>query len=331
MPPKKRTASPPRPHTVAILALPGLIAFDLTIATEVFGRATLDSGGRCYAVNVCGEADEFDTGAFVLRVKHGLEALLEAQTIIVPGIEPADVAMTPAVCDALRQAHARGARIASICSGAFVLAQAGLLDGLRATTHWLAAPLLAQSYPRVEVDPMVLFVDEGAILTSAGAAAGLDLCLHMVRSDFGAAVAGRVARLSVVPLQREGGQAQFIQRQDIPVDQGLQPVLAWALEKLHGKLSLDMLARQARSSQRTLNRRFQEQLGISPAQWLVRARVRRGQELLESTSLSIEQIVSKVGLGSSAVFRAQFVRQVGVSPSEYRRSFGGRGFGASLA
>jgi len=313
----------PSPHPVAVLVLPGIVPFDLTLATEVFGRAEHAPGQACYAVTVCGEQATFDTGPFTLGVKHGLAALKRARTIVVPGIDDPSVPISPAVRRALAAAAHRGARIASICSGAFVLAQAGLLDGQRATTHWLAAPLLAQRYPEVEVDARVLFVDNGQVLTSAGAAAGLDLCLHIVRKDFGASVAARVARLSVVPLQREGGQAQFIEPMDVPPDRSLQPVVEWATRNLHQPLSMDDLARQACSSPRTLNRRFRDQFGVAPVQWLIQARVRRAQELLETSRLSVEQIVAAVGLGSAANFRTQFSRLTGVSPSEHRRNFGG--------
>ncbi|AOW15722.1 hypothetical protein LPB72_06475 [Hydrogenophaga crassostreae] len=326
--PKAVAPSPLKPHRVVVLALPGLIAFDLTIALEVFGRAMRDVGMPCYQVSVCGEMDELDTGLFGIRVKHGLEALSEAQTIIVPGTEPATAGVTPVVMQALRKAHRHGVRLASICSGAFALAEAGLLDGLRVTTHWKEADSLARLYPQVEVNAKVLFIDEGQVLTSAGAAAGLDLCLHMVRRDFGAAVAAQVARLSVIPLQREGGQAQFIQPQDLPHNKYLEPLMTWALGQLHRPLSLDALAKKACSSQRTLNRRFQEQLGMSPAQWLSQARIQRAQTLLETTPLTIEDIVSKVGLGSAANFRAQFHRVTGVSPSNYRRNFGPQGWHA---
>ena len=310
---------------VAVLALPGVVPFDLTIAGEVFGRVTLDGGRKGYVVTVCAEQDEIDTGGFTIGVKRRLATLKGAHTIIVPGIESPATPISPAVKRALLAAHARGARIASICTGAFVLAQAGLLDGQRATTHWAAAPLMAQLHPDVDLDPSVLFVDNGQILTSAGAAAGIDLCLHMVRRDHGTAVAARMARLSVVPLQREGGQAQFIQSADLPPDRDLQPVIAWALRQLHRPISMDELASQGCVSPRTLHRRFRAQFGLSPVQWLSQARVRRAQELLETGSSSIEQIVEAVGLGSAANFRTQFQRIAGVSPSAYRKSFGARG------
>ncbi|WP_311221475.1 MULTISPECIES: helix-turn-helix domain-containing protein [unclassified Acidovorax] len=320
-----------QPHRVACLALPGVLPFDLATACESFRYATSASGQPCYQVAVCAEQDELDAGPFAIRIKHGLAPLETADTIVVPGILLPQPPLTPAVVGALRQAVARGARIASICSGAFVLAEAGLLDGLRATTHWLAAPELAQRYPAIKVDPAVLFVDNGQVLTSAGAAAGIDLCLHMIRADFGAAVAAHVARLSVVPLQREGGQAQFIPPSLQASDRTLQPLVTWALAHLHQPLTLASLAQQACSSTRTLHRRFSEQFGESPAQWLIRVRVQRAQELLERGDLSVEQIVGEVGLGSAANFRQQFQRIVGVSPSQYRKSFGRRDKGPSLA
>jgi transcriptional regulator GlxA family with amidase domain len=316
---------PAAAHQVAVLVLPGVIPFDLALACEVFGRVVLDDGRKAYAVTVCGEQAQVDAGVFTLGLRRRLSALARADTIVVPGTETPLMPISPAVRRALRAAHARGARVASICSGAFVLAQAGLLDGRRATTHWAAAALMAQRHPEVEVDPSVLFVDLGRILTSAGAAAGIDLCLHMVREDHGAAVAARVARLSVVPLQREGGQAQFIQPADLPADRGLQPVIDWALRHLHRPISMEDLAREGCVSARTLHRRFVRQFGVAPVRWLIEARVRRAQELLETGSLGIEQIVEAVGLGSAANFRAQFHRIAGVSPSEYRKSFGARG------
>ncbi|MDH0867653.1 helix-turn-helix domain-containing protein [Mitsuaria sp. GD03876] len=312
------------PHRIAVLALPGLIAFDLTLACEVFGRAELADGRKAYAVIVCGEQAEIDVGGFTLGVRRRLSALKQADTIVVPGIASPEIPVSAAVLRALRAAQARGARIASICSGAFVLAQAGLLDGRRATTHWAAASLMAALHPAVDLDPSVLFVDDGQVLTSAGAAAGIDLCLHMVRADLGTAVAARVARLSVVPLQREGGQAQFIEAADLPPDRDLQPVIDWALANLHRPISMEDLAREGCVSTRTLHRRFLQRFGVAPVRWLIEARVRRAQELLETGSLAIEQIVAAVGLGSAANFRAQFQRIAGVSPSGYRKSFGPR-------
>ncbi len=215
-----------------------------------------------------------------------------------------------------------GARVASICSGAFVLAAAGLLDGRRATTHWLAAELLAKLYPAVTVDPGVLFVDEGRILTSAGSSARLDMCLHLLRRDHGHAVAAQAARLAVAPLDCGGGQVQFIRHEPPGSTASLAPLLDWISANAHRPLTVDELARQAATSPRTLARRFREQTGTTPLQWLITARVRRAQELLETTSLSIDRIAGAAGFGCAAALRGRFHRSVGVSPKAYRRSFG---------
>ena len=212
--------------------------------------------------------------------------------------------------------------MASICTGAFVLAAAGLLDGMRATTHWLAAAELAARYPAVTVDAKVLFIDNGAILTSAGAAAGLDLCLHMVRCDYGAAMAARAARLAVTPLERDGGQAQYIVHEPPASDATLRPLLNWLEERLHHRLSLQQIANHGALSTRTLTRRFREQVGTSPMQWLLAARIRRARELLETTDLSTHRVASEVGFESVSAFRERFHQDVGTSPAEYRRTFG---------
>lgn len=309
-------------HRIACLVLPGVISFDLATVCETFRYATSSSGQPCYQVTVCAEQQELDVGAFCIGIKNDLTALEVADTIIVPGISFSPLLLSSTVLEILRKAARRGTRIASICTGAFVLAEAGLMDGSRATTHWQAADELARRYPAIMVDPMVLFVDNGQILTSAGAAAGIDLSLHMIRSDFGAAVAAQVARLSVVPLQREGGQAQFIPPSTRSIDKNLEKLTSWAMANLNQPLTIKSLANQSHSSQRTLYRRFIEQFGESPSQWLTRMRVQRAQELLESSKLSIEQIVSEVGLGSTANFRLHFQRIVGVSPRQHRQSFG---------
>lgn len=302
-------------HVLAVLALPGLIPFDLTIPCEIFGRVP------GYDVRVCGPKRRARAAHFDIVVPHGLDALAAADTIIVPGITDVQMPAPPAVLNALRRAAARGARIASICSGAFVLAEAGLLDGRRATTHWLAAPLLAQRFPAITVDPDVLFVDEGRILTSAGAAAGMDLCLHMLRGDRGAAVAAEAARLAVMPPQREGGQAQFI-RHDPPAQPStLDPLLDWLRRNLQRPLTLGQIADRAGISVRTLTRRFRDQAGTTPLQWLLAARVRRAQHLLETTGLRIEQVATRCGFESAATFRDRFGRVAGTSPSAYRRGF----------
>src|SRR6266511_3059605 len=224
---------------------------------------------------------------------------------------------------ARRQAAANGTRIASICSGAFILAATGLLDGHRATTHWLAAALLAELHPAIDVDPDVLYVDNGQLLTSAGAAAGLDLCLHLIRRDHGSAVAADAARLSVMPLEREGGQAQFIVHDQPPTPRGsiLEPVLRWMEDNCGKDLTLDDMATHAGMSTRTLNRRFREQTGTTPTQWLLRIRIRQAQYLLEATDRPVDRIASQVGFGSPTAFRDRFKRIVGTSPNAYRAAF----------
>ncbi|MDX3397262.1 GlxA family transcriptional regulator [Streptomyces violaceoruber] len=310
-------------HTVAVLALDRVIPFDLSTPIEVFTRTRLPDGRPGYRIRVCAEHPEIDAGAFTLRAPWGLEGLRDADTVIVPGTAAAEP-LSPAVREALRTAAGNGTRIASICSGTFPLAATGLLDGLRATTHWTAAKALARAHPEVDVDPDVLYVDNGRILTSAGAAAGLDLCLHMIRRDYGSAVAAHAARLSVMPLEREGGQAQFILHDYPPVPRGstFEPLLAWLRENLARDLSLADIAAHAGMSTRTLIRRFREQTGSTPLQWLHRARVRQAQHLLETTEHSVERIAAQVGFGSPTAFRDRFKRTTGVSPHAYRRTFG---------
>lgn len=318
------------PHSVAILALHGVVPFDLAIPCEVFGRVRLEQARDAYRVRVCGEARTVRSGAFDLHTRWDLRQLAGADTVIVPGIADAAMPVDPQVIDALREAAAAGARIASICSGAFVLAASGLLDGARATTHWLAAAELARRYPRIDVDPNVLFIDAGRILTSAGAAAGIDLCLHMVRQDFGAAVAADAARLAVMPLERAGGQAQFIVHAPPASTLTLQPLLHWIEEHAHQPLTLAQISRQAALTGRTLSRRFLEQTGTTALQWLLAARVRRAQHLLLSTTLTIEQVAAAAGFGSSAALRERFAKLVGTSPLLYRRSFAQADAGESI-
>ncbi|MEV7674630.1 MULTISPECIES: GlxA family transcriptional regulator [unclassified Streptomyces] len=311
-------------HTVAVLALDRVIPFDLSTPIEVFSRTRLPDGRPGYRVRVCAEREEVDAGAFALRAPWGLEGLRGADTVVVPGVADPTVPLSPAVRDALRSAAAEGTRIASICVGTFPLAATGLLDGLRVTTHWQAAGLLAALHPEVDVDPDVLYVDNGRFLTSAGAAAGLDLCLHMIRRDYGSAVAADAARLSVMPLEREGGQAQFIVHDHTPTPRGseLEALLAWLRENLARDLTLADIAARSGTSTRTLIRRFRDQTGTTPLQWLHRARIRRAQHLLETTEHSVERIGAQVGFGSPTTFRDRFKRTTGVSPQTYRRAFG---------
>ena len=309
-------------HAVAVLALDGVLAFDLSTPVEVFGRARLPGGGRAYEVRVSAPTGEVDAGVFAMRVPWGLEALAGADTVIVPGLADPTVSISEDVLRALRGAAEGGSRIASICVGAFTLSAAGLLDGLRATTHWAAAAELSLLYPEVEVDDGVLFVDNGQVLTSAGAAAGLDLCLHMIRRDHGSAVAADAARLAVMSLERDGGQAQFIVHEEPGQDgSSLEPLLRWMQENAHRNLTLHDTAVRARLSTRTLNRRFREQTGTTPLRWLRRTRIRRSQHLLETTTYPVERISRQVGFNSPASFRGQFKALVGTSPQAYRRAF----------
>jgi transcriptional regulator GlxA family with amidase domain len=310
-------------HTVAVLALDKVIPFDLSTPIEVFIRTRLPDGRAAYRVRISGATSTVDAGAFTLQPPWGLAALAEANTIILPGCADAGAPLPDEVLDALRQAAAGGTRIASICSGAFILAATGLLDGLRATTHWSAAATLAERHPEIDVDPDVLYVDNGQFLTSAGAAAGLDLCLHLIRRDYGSTMAADAARLSVMPLEREGGQAQFIVHDPPSTPRGsvLEPVLRWIEDNCAKDPTLDDIAAYAGMSTRTLNRRFREQTGTTPLQWLLRARIRQAQYLLEATDHTLDRIANQIGFGSPTAFRDRFKRIVGTTPSAYRAAF----------
>lgn len=308
-------------HKLAVLALHGVVPLDLGIACDTFGRVRLPSGRTAYSVLVCGEARRVRSGAFDIHPPRRLEKIASADTLIIPGIESVDRAIPAPVLTAIRRAWKRGARIASICSGAFVLAQTGLLDGRRATTHWRGVTEFARRFPKVRLDPNVLFVDEGRIVTSAGATAGLDMCLHLVRRDHGQAVAAEAARLAVAPLSRDGGQAQFIHREPPGTRASLATLLEWMSANLERALDLDALAAQMCMSPRTLSRRFRAQTGTTPIQWLLGARIRRAQELLETSSASIEEIAATAGFDSPVTFRIRFQRVTGLPPAAYRRRF----------
>ena len=313
-------------HTIAVLALPDTIAFDLSTPVETFGRVMLPSGEPGYRLLVCGTEPVVSAGPMRIATDHGIEAATEADTIVVPGRNDVTIGTSEEVLRALKSAYAAGTRIASICSGAFTLAEAGLLDGKRATTHWLAADLFRATFPAVDLDPDVLYVDEGQVLTSAGASAGLDLCLHMVARDYGAAVAAGAARLAVAPLHRSGGKAQFILRNTAPAKHiaertELDDVLLWIEHEAHRDLTLGDIAKRAAMSVRTLNRRFQAETGQTPMQWVTGVRVRHAQQLLESTAHGVEKIGRDVGFSSPANFREQFRRLTGVAPQSYRNTF----------
>ncbi|MEZ0092818.1 helix-turn-helix domain-containing protein [Streptacidiphilus sp. EB129] len=324
------TIAPRRPdaHTVAVLAFDGMAPFELGVVVEVFGLHRPEVGDiPWYELRVCAEDPGRDlrvVGGFSLRAEHGLDVLSAADTVIVPGVADVHGAVSPALVSALRTAHARGARLVSICSGAFALAATGLLDGQRATTHWRYADLLTERHPAVRVDPEVLYVDNGGVLTSAGSAAGIDLCLYLVRADHGATVANTVARRFVVPPHREGGQAQFIEAAVRPVDgedDGVARSMAWALDRLAGPLTVPALARAARMSERSYLRHFTRRNGTSPMRWVIAQRIAASLPLLEAGDGTVEQVSTAVGFDSPATYRHHFTRAMRTTPTAYRRAF----------
>jgi transcriptional regulator GlxA family with amidase domain len=313
-----------RPHKVAVLAVDGVIPFELGIPSRIFGAATDAGGTHLYQVMVCtidGNPVTTDAG-FQITVGHDARALARADTVVVPPSIDMSSAPPPAQLIAALTRLRPGTRVVSICTGAFALAAAGLLDGRTATTHWLEASALQQRFPTVCVRPDVLFVDDGAVLTSAGAAAGVDLCLHIVRRDHGSEVANRVARECVVPPWRDGGQAQYI---DLPIPgprtTSTAPTRAWALACLSEPLTLAALAAHADMSVRTFSRRFRQEVGLTPGDWLTRQRIEYARRLLETTDLPIDHIAGQSGLGSSSSLRQHLADTVGVPPSVYRRTF----------
>ncbi|MGG7508667.1 GlxA family transcriptional regulator [Plantibacter sp. YIM 135249] len=308
-------------HRVAVLVLEGAKPLDVGIPAQVFTTRS----SMPYEVRVCGAAAGLVTGGdgLAYHVAEGLEALEWADTVFIPGYrEPAREDPPAAVVDALLAAHARGTRLAAISTGAFALAATGLLDGKRATTHWHYTKILQEKHPLIRVDEHVLFVDEGDVLTSAGAASGVDLCLHLVRRDHGVALSNQVARRLVAAPYRSGGQAQYVPRSvPEPLGEFFAATRFWALERLETPLSVADLAAHARVSTRTFSRRFVEETGYTPMQWVLRARIDLARELLERSDLGVEQIAARVGLGTGANLRLHFHRVLGTSPSEYRHTF----------
>lgn len=331
---------PEQPHRVVVLALDQTVGYDLQIPPLVFSNATRD-GRPLYDVRVCGADDRpvRVQAGYTAVLDHGPEAMADADTVVVPGTKLEGPRRHGTLPDQVAAALAlvpAGARMVSICTGAFVLAAAGLLDGRRVTTHWAYADAFRRLYPAVELDEDVLFVDGGDVLTSAGLAAGLDLCLHMVRADHGSEVANRVARHCVVPPWRDGGQSQFIDR-PVPDRAGgsTAATRAWALDRLHEPLLLSTLAGHARMSVRTFTRRFRAETGLTPRAWLTQHRVRHARHLLESTDLPIDRVAAESGLGTAASLRQHLSTAVGVAPLTYRRTFanpdGGDGNGLSAS
>jgi AraC family transcriptional regulator, transcriptional activator FtrA len=311
-------------HTVAAVVDQGALTFDLAIPCEVFGidRSDIVDPWYEFLVVAAGERRVRTQTGFVLEAPHGLRVLRRADTIVVPGWASPQVEPSRALVRELVAAHRRGARVLSICTGAFVLAAAGLLDGRRATTHWMYADELQRRYPHVLLDPDVLYVADEDVMTSAGTAAGIDLCLHLVASDHGADVAAAVSRRMLMPLFRPGGQAQYV---DAPVtaeaQDALSDVLAWGTRHLPAGVSVDDLARRASVSPRTLTRRFRAATGLAPGEWLQRERLRLAQRLLETTDDPVESVARRAGYDTSAAMRAQFTQRLRTSPRAYRATF----------
>jgi AraC family transcriptional regulator, transcriptional activator FtrA len=312
------------PHRVVAVVLDGVLALDLAAPAQFFGH--LGAPHYEFTLAAAKPGPVRTSSGFNVMVERGARTIARADTVVVPGYAPTERRPPGEVLSALRRAARRGARVMSICTGAFALAHAGLLDGRRVTTHWDDAGLLAAQFPDVEVDPDVLFVDDGEVLTSAGVAAGLDLCLHVVRRDHGAEVATAFARRTVIAPHRDGGQAQFI---ELPVPASkersgdLSATRAWALEHLDEPLDVATLARHALVSPRTFARRFLAETGTTPHRWLLHQRVLEARRVLESSDISIEEVASACGFGSAASLRAHFKDQTGTSPTAYRRTFAG--------
>ncbi|MDA2889428.1 helix-turn-helix domain-containing protein [Mycolicibacterium sp. BiH015] len=319
-------------HSVAILAYDGMSGFESGLAAEIFGMTELSerfSAGierPWYSVKLCSEATELRLlGGATVRTSYGLADLADADTVVIPSVGDVHAPASPDLVDAIKAADARGARLVSICSGAFALAAAGVLDGRTATTHWIYTDLLKEAYPNIDIDPAPLYVDAGRVLTSAGCAAGLDLCLHIVRSDKGVRVANDVARRLVISPHRGGGQAQYIETPvpDPAGDGRIASGMAWALEKLDRPISLDEMAAQSTMSRRSYLRQFAKATGTTPIKWLTEQRIQASLALLESSELSVEQIAARVGFESPATYRHHFVRQMHTTPSDYRSAFTG--------
>lgn len=314
-----------RREVVAVLLFSGGPIFESSIPLSVFGIDRQDAGVPRYRLLVCGgeEGPLRTTGGLELTTPYGLEAISRAGTVVVPAWRSITSPPPPEALEALRRAHEEGARIVGLCTGAFVLAAAGLLDGRPATTHWMYAPTLAKRYPSVHVDPRELFVDDGDVLTSAGTAAGIDLCLHIVRTDHGTEAAGALARRLVVPPRRSGGQERYLDR-SLPEEIGSDPlaeVVSWALEHLHEQFDVETLAARAYMSRRTFDRRFRSLTGSAPLQWLITQRVLQAQRLLETSDYSVDEVAGRCGFRSPVALRGHFRRQLGSSPAAYRAAY----------
>lgn len=328
MPKLNSRSAGPKNRLVVAVVYDGFGTFEFGVVTEVFGLPRPELGPSWYRFAVCAAEPGAlrATGGVTMLADNGLEILKEAGTIIIPGWRGAAEPVPAPLLKALRNAHTRGARLVSICTGAFVLAAAGVLAGKRATTHWRQTDALVAAYPDIKIEPDVLYVDEGNVLTSAGSAAGIDLCLHIVRRDFGPETANHVARRLVVPPHRDGGQAQFIER-PVPIEREgvrLGPLLDYMRSHLHENLSIEHVAAKARMGSRTFQRRFVAATGATPGEWLLSERLLRARELLESTSHPIEDVATTCGFGSVATLRHHFRSRLNVSPAAYRARFRGQ-------
>jgi transcriptional regulator GlxA family with amidase domain len=314
-------------HTVAAVINQGCLTFDLAVPCEVFGwdRSYLGVDWYRFEVVAADPPPIRTATGFTIDTPHRLDALAAADTIVIPGWSDPDVTPSPELVESLRAAYDRGARLMSICIGAFVLAEAGVLDRRPATTHWAYADRFRARYPQVQLDPKVLYVDDGQVLTSAGTAAGMDLCLHVVRLDHGAQVANGVARMVVMPPHREGGQAQYIDQPITAPGTGseLHATLEWALANLAEPLTVDALADRAAMSPRTFARRFRQVTGTTPGEWLLEQRLTFARRMLETTDQTVERIAHRCGFGSAATLRHHFAERIGTSPRRYRYTFRG--------
>lgn len=321
-----------KPVLVAVLAFDGISLFHLSVPGLVFGIEPPPRGLSAYAMTHCAEKPgEVGTSQGIsINVPRGLETMRKAEIVIVPSWTEPEAAASPLIVDALLKAHRRGAQIVGLCLGAFVLGDAGLLDGRQATTHWAARDVFARRFPAADFRPEVLYVEDDNIVTSAGTAAAIDCCLNLVRQRDGADVANRVARMLVTPPHRQGGQAQFIEQPvpELPSESRLPGVLEWALEHLAEPLSVDVLADAAHMSRRNFTRRFREATGTTVARWVVNARLARAQQLLETTDLPVERIATEVGFRAALSLRQNFSELFGTTPSAYRRTFSSRPFAA---
>ncbi|MCG9751886.1 helix-turn-helix domain-containing protein [Vibrio brasiliensis] len=312
----------PRKHQIAILLFDGVVLADAFLPYETFSRATLPSGDHAYNVFFCGNTEIHNAECLSIQSRYNLDELSIADTIIIPGVRDLNLPIQETAIRAIREHADRGGRVLSICTGAFVLAATGLLDNLEVTTHWMHTMSLQTMYPRTKVNPEVLYIDNGQFLTSAGAVAGLDLCLYVVGLDLGNYASNELAKISVVQRHRQGGQKQYMNHNYNDSGHGkINELLNWLESNLHENISIDEMASRVFMTSRTFNRKFKTELGVTPTAWITHTRVKHAQRLLETTALSFEQISAKVGLGSTTNFRRHFHKQIGTSPREYKKAF----------